>query len=101
MLEDEAEATIQRVIDLLDWKGPVFRISAIGKEGTKELTQALMEFLDENPRTQKELEEAREPVNFKWDEYHQATLTENTEPDDDDDDWDEEDDDGHVVYTRE
>ncbi|MBR9857632.1 MAG: Obg family GTPase CgtA [Gammaproteobacteria bacterium] len=102
VLEDEAEATIQRVIDLLDWKGPVFRISAIGKEGTKELTQALMNFLDENPRTQKELEDAREPVNFKWDEYHQATLTENTEPaDDEDDDWDEDDDDGHVVYTRE
>lgn len=101
VLEDEAEATIQRVIDLLDWKGPVFRISAIGKEGTKELTQALMNFLDENPRTQKELEEAREPVNFKWDEYHQATLTENTEQADDDDDWDEDDDDGHVVYTRE
>ncbi|MFP2769605.1 Obg family GTPase CgtA [Oceanisphaera sp. KMM 10153] len=102
VLEDEAEATIQRVIELLDWKGPVFRISAIGKEGTKELTQALMSFLDENPRTQKELEDAREPVNFKWDEYHQATLTENTESaDDDDDDWDDEDDDGHVVYTRE
>ncbi|GAA3719847.1 Obg family GTPase CgtA [Oceanisphaera sediminis] len=102
VLEDEAEATIQKVIELLDWKGPVFRISAIGKEGTKELTQALMSFLDENPRTQKELEEAREPVNFKWDEYHQATLAENTESvDDDDDDWDEDDDDGHVVYTRE
>ncbi|OIN13557.1 Obg family GTPase CgtA [Oceanisphaera psychrotolerans] len=101
VLEDEAEAIIQRVVELLDWQGPVFRISAIGKEGTKELTQALMEFLDENPRTQQELEAAREPVNFKWDEYHQATLSENSEQADDDDDWDDEDDDGHVVYTRE
>lgn len=103
VMEDEAEAIIERVIKHLDWQGPVFRISAISKDGTKELTEALMEFLEENPRTQKELEDAREPVNFKWDEYHQATLGKQAEPDadEDDDDWDDEEDDGHVVYTRE
>ena len=103
VMEDEAEAIIERVIERLDWQGPVFRISAISKEGTKDLTQALMSFLEENPRTQKELEDAREPVNFKWDEYHQTTLGEQVEPeaDEDDDDWDDEEDDGHVVYTRE
>lgn len=101
--EDEAEEIVQRVIDRLDWQGPVFRISAIGKEGTQELTQALMDFLEENPRTQKELEDAREPVNFKWEEYHETTINKQVVPEDDedDDDWDDEEDDGHVVYTRE
>lgn len=103
VMEDEAEAIIERVVKHLDWQGPVFRINAISKDGTKELTEALMDFLEENPRTQKELEDAREPVNFKWDEYHQATLGKQVEPeaDEDDDDWDDEEDDGHVIYTRE
>ncbi|MFD1008821.1 MULTISPECIES: Obg family GTPase CgtA [Oceanisphaera] len=104
VLEDEAQAIIERVIKHLDWEGPVFRINAISKDGTKDLTEALMSFLEENPRTQKELEDAREPVNFKWDEYHEATINESVVPeeeDEDDDDWDEEEDDGHVVYTRE
>lgn len=103
VMEDEAEAIIERVVKHLDWQGPVFRINAISKDGTKELTEALMDFLEENPRTQKELEDAREPVNFKWDEYHQATLGKQAEPeaDEDDDDWDDEEDDGHVIYTRE
>lgn len=101
VLEEEAEAIIDRVVELLDWQGPIFRISAISKEGTRELTQALMGFLDEHPRSQEELEAAREPVSFKWDEYHQAALTEVEDENDDDDDWDDEEDDGHVIYTRE
>jgi GTP-binding protein len=100
VLEEEAEEIIERVLELLDWQGPVFRISAISKEGTRELTQALMAFLDEHPRSQEELESAREPVSFKWDEYHQAVLTEEAD-EGDEDDWDDEEDDGHVVYVRE
>ncbi|PSJ43983.1 GTPase ObgE [Zobellella endophytica] len=100
VLEEEADEIIERVIEMLDWQGPVFRICAISKDGTRELTQALMGFLDEHPRSKEELQQAIEPVNFKWDEYHQAKLS---EADDDDDDWDDEDDDddGHVIYTRE
>ncbi|MBO1518047.1 Obg family GTPase CgtA [Oceanisphaera pacifica] len=103
VLEEEAEAIIARVIEHLDWQGPVFRINAISKEGTQALTEALMDFLEANPRTEQELEAAREPVNFKWDEYHESTLNEQSavEDDEDDDDWDDEEDDGHVVYTRE
>ncbi|WMC09903.1 Obg family GTPase CgtA [Oceanimonas pelagia] len=99
--EEQAEEVIARVTELLDWQGPVFRMSAISKEGTRELTQALMAFLDEHPRTQAELEAAREPVSFKWDEYHQAAMNEAEVADDEDDDWDDEEDDGHVIYTRE
>ncbi|MGO1247074.1 MAG: Obg family GTPase CgtA [Oceanisphaera sp.] len=103
VLEEEAEAIIERVIKHLDWQGPVFRINAISKDGTQELTEALMDFLEANPRTQQELEAAREPVNFKWDEYHENTLNDQLElaDDEDDDDWDDEEDDGHLVYTRE
>ncbi|ART79941.1 Obg family GTPase CgtA [Oceanisphaera avium] len=105
VLEEEGDAIIEQVIERLDWQGPVFRINAISKEGTKAVTEALMEFLDEHPRTQQELEDAREPVNFKWDDYHEATLQEHAAPlvddEDDDEDWDDEEDDGHVIYTRE
>ncbi|WP_417607705.1 Obg family GTPase CgtA [Oceanimonas baumannii] len=96
--DEQAEEIITRVIELLDWKGPVYRMAAISKDGTRELTQALMAFLEEHPRSQEELEAAREPVNFKWDEYHQAALN---DTDEDDDDWDDEEDDGHVIYTKE
>lgn len=105
VLEEEADAIIEEVVSRLDWQGPIFKIAAISKEGTHELTQALMTFLEENPRTQQELEDAREPVNFKWDEYHSTTITQTAELvddlDEDDDDWDDEEDDGHVIYTRE
>ena len=105
VLEEEADAIIDEVVSRLDWQGPIFKIAAISKEGTYELTQALMTFLEENPRTQQELADAREPVNFKWDEYHSATINQAAERvddlDEDDDDWDNEEDDGHVIYTRE
>ncbi|MDV2856280.1 MULTISPECIES: Obg family GTPase CgtA [Oceanimonas] len=96
--DEQAEEVIARVTELLDWQGPVHRMSAISKSGTRELTQALMAFLDEHPRTQEELEAAREPVSFKWDEYHQSAMH---EAEDEDDDWDDEEDDGHVIYTKE
>lgn len=104
VFEEEANAIIDEVVSRLDWQGPIFKIAAISKEGTYELTQALMTFLEENPRTQQELADAREPVNFKWDEYHSATINQAVERMDDldeDDDWDDEEDDGHVIYTRE
>ncbi len=99
--DEQAEEIIARVTELLDWQGPVHRMAAISKDGTRELTQALMAFLEAHPRSQEELEAAREPVSFKWDEYHQAALNEVEADGDDDDDWDDEEDDGHVIYTRE
>ncbi len=42
---DEVKSRCQDVIKRLRWKGPVFRISAIKKEGTQELCYELMEFL--------------------------------------------------------
>lgn len=47
LLEDEREQRKQAVIDQLGWTGPVFMISALDGEGTKELAQAMMRYLEE------------------------------------------------------
>ncbi|MCG5493706.1 Obg family GTPase CgtA [Ectothiorhodospira variabilis] len=45
---DEREARCQAVIEALDWKGPVFHISAFTGEGTDTLTQQVMRYLEEH-----------------------------------------------------
>ena len=57
--EDEREARCQAVLEGLGWDGPVFRISAISGEGTRELTYAIMEFLEQS-REAARAENARE-----------------------------------------
>jgi GTPase len=47
LLEDEADAQCQEIIDTLVWQQPVFRISAINGEGTQELSYAIMAFLEQ------------------------------------------------------
>lgn len=47
LLECEREERKQAVIDQLGWTGPVFMISALDGEGTKELAQAMMRYLEE------------------------------------------------------
>lgn len=47
LLPDEREERKQAVIDQLSWTGPVFMISALDGEGTKELTHSIMRYLDE------------------------------------------------------
>ncbi len=45
--DEELEARCQSVIDALEWDGPVFRISAINKQGTDLLVHQLQDYLDE------------------------------------------------------
>ena len=45
--EDEAEEICQRVIDRLDWKGPVYKVAAISADGTKVVCHELLKFLEE------------------------------------------------------
>jgi GTP-binding protein len=47
LLDDERAERKQAVIDQLGWAGPVFMISALDGEGTKELAQAMMRYLEE------------------------------------------------------
>ena len=44
--EDERQEVCQKIVDELDWTGPVFKISAINKQGTKELCFAIMDHLE-------------------------------------------------------
>jgi len=47
LLEEEREERVRQVVERLDWKGPLFVISALENEGTEALSQAIMRYLDE------------------------------------------------------
>ncbi|HDY7995173.1 TPA: Obg family GTPase CgtA [Vibrio vulnificus] len=100
--EVQADEIIQEVIDALGWEEQYFKISAVNRQGTKELCYKLADFMEQLPREEQEVSE-EEKVNFMWDYHPDANQGEViTEDDDDDwDDWDDEEDDGHVIYVRE
>ncbi|CAM3719233.1 GTPase Obg/CgtA [Vibrio aerogenes CECT 7868] len=102
--EEEAQVVIQRVLDTLSWDGEYYQISAINKNGTKDLCMKLSVFMDNLPAEEAQPSDEEKKVDFMWDDYHQATINGDhviTEDDDWDDDWDDDEDDGHVIYTRE
>jgi GTP-binding protein len=47
--EEERDARVAALVKSLRWKGPVFRIAAISATGTRELTYAVQQWLDEHP----------------------------------------------------
>ena len=54
--DDELDAHCQLILDELDWQGRVFKISALKKQGTRDLMFAIMDFLDEQRQTDDEQE---------------------------------------------
>lgn len=109
--EDEAQAACQEVIDALNWQGPVFKIAAINKSGTFEMSEEILERLEStwdaekaNPElVEQELDvqqqmqdEARERIE-ELRERHRAGRIAAKE--DNDDDWDEDDYDVDVEYA--
>lgn len=44
--QEEQEQHCQHIVDTLNWQGPVFQISAMNKEGTKDLCFAIMDHLE-------------------------------------------------------
>jgi len=44
--EDERKALCRDLVERLDWQGPVFEISALAKQGTRELVFAIMEVIE-------------------------------------------------------
>lgn len=58
--EDEQKAACEKIIKELNWKGPVFTISAISGIGTKELSQKIMQYLDESTEEQEQHNNAQE-----------------------------------------
>ena len=117
LLDDEREACMRRVVEALDWEGPVFVISALEREGTEELSQAIMRYLDEraerlaeDPEFAEQLgeldarieAEARARLQALDDQraLRRAGLK-NVDEDDDDFDDDEDDGDGpEIFYVR-
>ena len=53
---DEADKLCKDIVRRLRWKGPVFRISGIARQGTEELCQAVMTKLEELERDRQEAE---------------------------------------------
>lgn len=60
MLPEDAEERIADVVARVGWSGPVFRISALAGEGTRELCHAIMQRLEEWRRIEAEDPEAAE-----------------------------------------
>ena len=101
---EELEQRCQAVVDALNWTGPLFKISALTKQGTTELTGALQDFLDkrskailENPELLVQEDEMRSAVDAEAREHiNRLRETARTEAranraarnNDDDDDYD-------------
>jgi GTP-binding protein len=47
MLDEEREERVKHILEYLQWEGPVFVISALERDGTEALTQAIMRYLEE------------------------------------------------------
>jgi GTP-binding protein len=107
--DDEVDARCQEVVDYLDWQGPVFKMSGLASEGTKDLCAAIMEYIDDHrqqERADPELEEqagerraqmqaeARTRIEELSLQRHQARKRIQIETDDDDDS------DVEVVYAE-
>ena len=47
LMDDEVDARCQEVVDHLNWQGPVFRMSGLASQGTKDLCAAIMDYIDD------------------------------------------------------
>ncbi|UTW06678.1 Obg family GTPase CgtA [Pseudomonas benzenivorans] len=117
MLEEEREARVAEVVARLEWKGPVYVVSALAREGTERLCQDIMNYLEaraeraaENPEFAAELaeldqrieDEARARLQALDDQRALRRAGVKSVDDVDEDDFDDEDDeDGpEIIYVR-
>ena len=111
--EAEVEERCQSVIDALEWDGPVYRISALNKQGLTQLVHDLQEYLDErkeaiieNPELAEEEHALRQQIDREARENMERLRAEARarreagEDDDWDDDFDDDDYDVEVEYVR-
>jgi GTP-binding protein len=100
---EEADTRCKAIVDALQWTGPVFRISALHRDGTGPLAGKIMDHLEaiweeesENPEVrERELElqnqmaqEARERIEELREMHRQARLARGEDDDFNDDDYD-------------
>lgn len=114
LTEEDLQQVRQRIVDELNWQGPIVSVSAINSQGTQGLCQELLttletaweaeredpEVLAEEQDKQKRMQaEARAKIEALRDERRAKRLAQKSgeSMDDDDDDWD--DDDVEVVYV--
>ena len=120
LLDEEREARMRQVIERLDWKGPVYVISALEREGTDKLCGDIMNYIDERSlRIAEEpaFAEAIAELDQRIEDEARARLQELDDAralrragvksadalEDEDDDLDDEDDDGdgpEIFYVR-
>ena len=119
LLDDEREERMRAVVERLNWQGPVFVISALEREGTEALSQAIMRYLDERAvRIEEEPDYAAElaELDRRIEDEARARLQalddkralrkaglKSVDDVGDDDDWDdfEDDEDGpEIIYVR-
>jgi len=111
--DDEVEERCQKVLDALEWDGPIYRISALNKQGLTQLVHDLQEYLDELKEAMLEnpdLAEAEREIRRQIDAEARENLDrlraeararhEAGENDDWDDDFDDDDYDVEVEYVR-
>ncbi len=58
--EEEREAKYQSIIDGLQWEGPVFKVTAISGEGTRDLMYRIMEKIEQEKRDEQERQDGGE-----------------------------------------
>lgn len=107
---EEAEERCNAIVKALDWKGPVFRISALHRDGTSVIAGRIMDHLEaiwaeesENPEVRKQelqlqlqmAEEARERIEALREAQREARRAAG-----EDDDFNEDDYDVEVEYVR-
>ncbi|WP_332821520.1 Obg family GTPase CgtA [Pseudomonas sp.] len=119
ILDDEQEARVAEIVARIDWKGPVYVISALARQGTDQLCYDIMDFLEaraeriqENPEFAAELaeldtrieDEARAQLQALDDKraLRRTGVKAVGDVEEDDSFWDEEDDeDGpEIIYVR-
>ena len=121
ILDEEREERLKHIVEHLDWKGPVYVISALENEGTDALSKDIMRYLDErdlriaeDPEYAHALEELNQRIEDEARARLQALddrralrragLRSVDDADDDFDDFDdyEDDEDGpEIIYVRE
>ena len=54
VLDEDRTTIVSSLLDELDWKGPIFEISAISREGTQELCNAIMIYLNDMKKSEED-----------------------------------------------
>ncbi|TNF34218.1 MAG: GTPase ObgE [Gammaproteobacteria bacterium] len=111
---DEREALKARLLEAIDWQGPVFCISAATGEGTRALAEALMRHIDalrerereepefrqaEQERQQRMQQEARDRIQSLAEQRKRGAEAADDE-EGDEEDWDDDEDGPEVIYVR-